>query len=74
MRFAVAQESNISSMEDIQNLFKETKAEFMENGLDAELVPPIVSVTGHFLTLIKVKYSRTLGLTGKIYTDIMMYF
>ena len=24
-------------MEDIQNLFKETIAEFMENGLDAEL-------------------------------------
>ena len=31
------QESNISSMEDIQNQFKETIAEFMENGLDAEL-------------------------------------
>lgn len=31
------QESNISSMADIQNLFKETIAEFMENGLDAEL-------------------------------------
>lgn len=31
------QESNISSMEDIQNLFKETITEFMENGLDAEL-------------------------------------
>lgn len=31
------QASNISSMEDIQNLFKETIAEFMENGLDAEL-------------------------------------
>lgn len=31
------QEGNISSMEDIQNLFKETIAEFMENGLEAEL-------------------------------------
>ena len=31
------QESNISSMADIQDLFKETIAEFMENGLDAEL-------------------------------------
>ena len=31
------QASNISSMEDIQELFKETIAEFMENGLDAEL-------------------------------------
>ena len=31
------QESNISSMKDIQDLFKETIAEFMENGLDAEL-------------------------------------
>lgn len=29
--------SGISSMDDIQNLFKETIAEFMENGLDAEL-------------------------------------
>ena len=31
------QASNISSMADIQNLCKETIAEFMENGLDAEL-------------------------------------
>ena len=31
------QESNVSSMVDIQSLFKETIAEFMENGLDAEL-------------------------------------
>lgn len=31
------QEANISSMADIQNLFKETIAEFMEKGLDAEL-------------------------------------
>ena len=30
-------ESNIGSMDDIQELFKETIAEFMENGLDAEL-------------------------------------
>ena len=29
--------SSINSMEDIQNLFKETIAEFMENGLEAEL-------------------------------------
>ena len=29
--------SNVSSMEDIQDLFKETIAEFMENGLEAEL-------------------------------------
>ena len=31
------QESNVSSMDDIQDLFKETIAEFMENGLEAEL-------------------------------------
>ena len=31
------QESNVSSMADIQNLFKETIAEFMEDGLNAEL-------------------------------------
>ena len=30
------QSSNISSMDDIQDQFKETIAEFMENGLDAE--------------------------------------
>ena len=29
--------SSVSNMEDIQNLFKETIAEFMEEGLDAEL-------------------------------------
>lgn len=29
--------SSVSSMDDIQNLFKETIAEFMENGLEAEL-------------------------------------
>ena len=29
------QMANIGSMDDIQNLFKETIAEFMENGLDA---------------------------------------
>ena len=29
--------SNVSSMEDIQTLFKETIAEFMEDSLDAEL-------------------------------------
>lgn len=34
---ALLQSSGVSSMEDIQNLFKETIAEFMENGLDAEL-------------------------------------
>ena len=31
------QVSNVSSMDDIQSLFKETIAEFMENGLEAEL-------------------------------------
>ena len=34
---ALPQESNVTSMEDIQNLFKETIAEFMENGLESEL-------------------------------------
>src|SRR5574344_2980827 len=29
--------ANIGSMEDIQSLFKETIAEFMENGLESEL-------------------------------------
>lgn len=29
--------ANVSSMDDIQNLFKDTIAEFMENGLEAEL-------------------------------------
>ncbi len=31
------QMANIGSIDDIQNLFKETIAEFMENGLEAEL-------------------------------------
>ena len=34
---ALLQDEGISSMEDIQNLFKETIAEFMGNGLEAEL-------------------------------------
>ena len=34
---ALLQESNVTSMADIQNLFKETIAEFMENSLEAEL-------------------------------------
>ena len=34
---ALLYESNITSIEDIRNLFKETIAEFMENGLEAEL-------------------------------------
>ena len=34
------QMANIGSMDDIQNLFKETIAEFMENGLEAEAVLP----------------------------------
>lgn len=29
--------ANIGSTDDIQNLFKKTIAEFMENGLEAEL-------------------------------------
>ena len=29
--------ANVGSMEDIQNLFKETIAEFIEDGLEAEL-------------------------------------
>ena len=29
--------ANVSSMDDIQELFKDTIAEFMENGLEAEL-------------------------------------
>jgi len=31
------QSSDVSSMEDIQSLFRETIPEFMENGLNAEL-------------------------------------
>ena len=31
------QMANIDSMDDIQDLFKETIAEFMENGVEAEL-------------------------------------
>ena len=36
------QMANIDSMDDIQNLFKETIAEFMENGLEAELDEDLV--------------------------------
>ena len=36
-QFIVPYQANITSMADIQSLFKETIAEFMENGLEAEL-------------------------------------
>ncbi len=42
--------SNVGSMADIQNLFKETIAEFMENGLEAELDDEL----GHSLSLIHI--------------------
>ena len=40
--------SDITSMEDIQSLFKETIAEFMEKGLDAELEEDLVLAPGDF--------------------------
>ena len=40
------QMANIGSMDDIQNLFKETIAEFMENGLEAELEDQAVADEG----------------------------
>ena len=39
------QMANIGSMEDIQGLFKETIAEFMENGLEAELDDELETIT-----------------------------
>ena len=39
------QMENIGSMDDIQNLFKETIAEFMENGLEAELPTTAATAT-----------------------------
>ena len=40
------QMANIGSMDDIQNLFKETIAEFMENGLEADI--PFLRKIGYF--------------------------
>ena len=34
--------ANVGSMDDIQELFKDTIAEFMENGLEAELDDQLV--------------------------------
>ena len=41
------QMANIGSMDDIQNLFKETIAEFMENSLEAELENAVSGDDGH---------------------------
>ena len=40
-------ESNISSMDDIQNLFKETIAESMEDGLETELAVSYTHLRAH---------------------------
>lgn len=40
------QEANITSMADIQSLFKETIAEFMENGLEAAQFEQICVLQG----------------------------
>ena len=49
------QMANIGSMDDIQNLFKETIAEFMENGLEAELDDEL----GYTSTTTKTKTQTT---------------
>ena len=69
------QVSNISSMADIQNLFKKTIAEFMENNLDAELDDELGyskydyrskdtdnSRNGHSLSLIHISEPTRLGM------------
>ena len=54
------QMASIGSMDDIQNLFKETIAEFMENGLEAELDEDL-------------GYSRYDVIPHFIYIQIMLY-
>ena len=49
--------ANIGSMDDIQSLFKETIAEFMENGLDAELDDEL----GYSRSTIKIRTRTTAG-------------
>ena len=44
------QMANIGSMDDIQNLFKETIAEFMENGLEAELDLSLIHISAGTIT------------------------
>ncbi len=46
--------SNVSSMEDIQNLFKETIAEFTEDGLDAELFKRVNHLNVCFLCPLEI--------------------
>lgn len=40
--------SNIGRMDGIQNLFKETIADFMENGLEAELDDELTNLSTYF--------------------------
>ena len=51
--------ANIGSINDIQNLFKETIAEFTENGLEAELMDELGYSTTPSIS--KVKNIRITG-------------
>ena len=58
------QMTNIGSMDDIQNLFKETIAEFMENGLEAELDDELGYrnwVTASMTTKIRTRITAAMG-------------
>ena len=59
------QMSSVSSMEDIQNLFKETIAEFMEDGLDAELSEELGYAS--MITRTRVQITAGTGIAPRLY-------
>lgn len=62
------QMANIDSMDDIQDLFKETIAEFMENGLETELDEDDSSFMGSYGT--KSSTGQTNGAIGRYYAVV----
>ena len=57
------QMANIGSIDDIQNLFKETIAEFMENGLEAELDDELA--TASMTTKTRTRITAAMGTAAR---------
>jgi hypothetical protein len=63
--------SNVGNMEDIQNLFKETIAEFMENGLDSILNWIISWATASTTTRTRVPTTAETGTATKRFEPVL---
>ena len=68
------QASNVGSMEDIQNLFKETIAEFMETGLDADCGRYIAVAILICVNASKISSLNSARFRQKVCSHLCIYF